>query len=59
MDIEARLLRIESMLKEAGLHEPGCPARHNCNRDHPTMDIACLPRPCSCWLRVDSDPQVD
>lgn len=29
-------------------HEPGCPADHDCGRDHPDCDVYHPPIPCTC-----------
>jgi hypothetical protein len=49
MDIEARILRLEQMLKDAGIHEPGCLGGHDCNKSD--CGWAHFTPPCSCWLK--------
>ena len=48
---EARLSRIESMLREYGMHEPSCPARA-VERSNAQGLAYYLPQPCGCWLAV-------
>jgi hypothetical protein len=47
---EGRIERLERVLRGARAHEPGCPAGHDCDRDHPEFDVYHPPQPCTCWL---------
>ena len=55
-DVLRRIAAIEARQRAAGQHDPGCPAAHDCMRDHPTAAVYHYPQPCSCWL---STPPAD
>lgn len=48
-----RLGRIESILREYGMHEPSCPARE-IEKANQMGGVYWHPRPCACWLTDDN-----
>lgn len=48
VSLAARLERVEAILRAAKMHEPECPAGHDCARSN--CGVHHYPQPCVCWL---------